>query len=87
MKEVTKTGFTDAFKRKGPNVKIQENVDPGVCKSLDGTPLTLKDGTQACLWVKDDGGKPIEVDVENITPGKFKIRNRETGEIIKEEGT
>lgn len=66
----------------GRHLKMQEGVHPDVCKALDGKPVILSNGSKACIWLKDDSGKPIDVEVANITPGKFKIRHPETGEEI-----
>lgn len=70
-------------KDKKPNVKVKEDMDKDLCKKLDGEVLDLSNGGTACVFARDDNGKPVEIDLENITPEIREKIEKKTGESLR----
>jgi len=53
-------------------------MDKDSCEKLDGHHVKLDDGTEICIWLKDDEGKPIDVEsTELIGPGRLEVKTAE----------
>lgn len=65
------------------NIKIKEDMDPGVCKKLDGDVLELKSGRSACVFARDEDGEPVDIDLDNVTPEVKEEIKQKTGEPLK----
>lgn len=59
-------------------LRIRKGETEQSCEQMGGRYVRLDDDTEACIWIEDEEGKPIdEVDITVVSPGTVELSTPE----------